>query len=91
MIVGIVVCLVVVVGLLVYVVICNDYFVGCDVEKNIVFFKVVGFSVGVVVYGVECEDCVCVYVCYIIYCMNKELVFDYLCDCVVMGGWVGVV
>lgn len=64
----------------VYVVIVNEYLVYCDVEEMGVLYNFFGFFVGLnlnVLLSIEKWE---VYVCDIMYSINNELGFDYLCD-----------
>lgn len=64
----------------VYVVMVNDYLVCCDVNWMCLLYEFFGFSVGVVIFFQLLEDKCVVYVVDIIYGINNEFGFDYLCD-----------
>lgn len=64
----------------VYIVIVNDYLVKRDVEWMGFIYNFLGFFVGVIVYGLIYEERKKVYSCDIIYGINNEFGFDYLCD-----------
>lgn len=70
----------VLIGCGVYVVIVNDYLVCCDVEWMSKVFVVLGMIIGVVVFQQFDDEKKVVYVCDVIYLINNELGFDYLCD-----------
>lgn len=64
----------------VYVVIVNEYLVICDFNEMGELYNFLGLSVGLNInfkfFDEKCE----VYNCDIIYSINNELGFDYLCD-----------
>lgn len=68
----------------VYVVIVNDYLVCCDVVQMGKLYNWLGLSVGVVYLGMLYSDKCEVYVVDIIYGINNEFGFDYLCDNMVL-------
>lgn len=64
----------------VYLVMVNDYFVSCDVEWMGCFYNFFGFFVGMIIFDILDVECCYVYCCDIIYGINNEFGFDYLCD-----------
>ncbi|MBT5292133.1 MAG: prepilin peptidase, partial [Cellvibrionales bacterium] len=63
-----------------HVVTVNDYLASRDCDEMRVVYESLGLSVGCVVQGMSHEERKAVYACDIVYCTNKELVFDYLKD-----------
>lgn len=72
-------------GLPVHVVTANDYLAQRDAEIMEPLYRALGLSVGTVVHGMAPEERRAAYLCDITYCSNKELVFDYLRDRMVLG------
>lgn len=68
------------IGCGVYVVMVNDYLVCCDVEWMGQVYCFFGLFVGLIQQDMCFEECWCNYNCDIIYVINLELGFDYLCD-----------
>jgi len=72
-------------GLPVHIVTVNDYLATRDAELMGPIYGALGLSVGVVVQGLTPEARRQAYACDVTYCTNKELVFDYLKDRLVVG------
>ena len=72
-------------GTPVHVVTVNDYLAARDAEWMGPIYGALGLTVGVVVHGTEPEVRRAAYRCDVTYCTNKELVFDYLRDRLVLG------
>lgn len=72
-------------GMPVHVVTVNDYLAARDTEWMGPVYRALGLSVGVVIHGKEPPARRAAYACDITYCSNKELVFDYLRDRLVLG------
>jgi preprotein translocase subunit SecA len=71
-------------GLPVHVVTVNDYLAARDAEAMGPVYRALGLSVGLVVHGVAPAARRAAYACDVTYCTNKELVFDYLRDRLVL-------
>ncbi|MEM8645891.1 MAG: preprotein translocase subunit SecA [Pseudomonadota bacterium] len=69
----------------VHVVTANDYLAQRDAEIMTPLYQALGLTVGIVVHGMKPEERRAAYLCDITYCSNKELVFDYLRDRMVLG------
>jgi preprotein translocase subunit SecA len=72
-------------GLPVHVVTVNDYLAGRDADAMGPVYVALGLTVGVVKQGMDPEARRAAYACDVTYCTNKELVFDYLKDRLVVG------
>jgi len=72
-------------GTPVHVVTVNDYLAARDAEAMGPVYRTLGLSVGVIVHGLTAEARRAAYGCDVTYCTNKELVFDYLKDRLVVG------
>jgi len=72
-------------GLPVHVITVNDYLVQRDAELMEPIYNALGLTVGFVIQGMEARHRAQAYACDITYCNNKELVFDYLKDRIVLG------
>ncbi len=72
-------------GLPVHVVTVNDYLAARDAEWMGAVYRFLGLTVGCVVHGKTPAQRRAAYGCDITYCTNKELVFDYLRDRLVLG------
>jgi preprotein translocase subunit SecA len=72
-------------GLPVHVVTVNDYLAARDSDAMGPVYRALGLTVGVVVHGMTSSDRQAAYACDIVYCTNKELVFDYLKDRIQIG------
>ena len=77
-------------GMPVHVITVNDYLVRRDAELMEPLYRSLGLSVGTIVDGMEHADRRAAYACDIVYCTNKQLVFDYLRDRMVRGGVKGM-
>ena len=73
-------------GMPVHIVTVNDYLVQRDAESMGPLFRALGLSVGTIVEGMQHAERRAAYACDIVYCTNKQLVFDYLRDRIVRGG-----
>ncbi|MEH6628456.1 MAG: preprotein translocase subunit SecA [Motiliproteus sp.] len=78
-------------GIPVHVVTVNDYLVQRDAEWMSPIYRALGLSVGMIVEGMSAEDRRAAYACDVTYCTNKQLVFDYLKDRLVMGSNSGCI
>ena len=76
-------------GLPVHVVTVNDYLAKRDADGMGPVYAALGLSVGVVQHGQSPQVRRSAYLADITYCTNKELVFDYLRDRIVLAGQVG--
>lgn len=72
-------------GMPVHIVTVNDYLAGRDAAAMGPVFTALGLTVGVVKQGMDPEARRAAYACDVTYCTNKELVFDYLKDRLVVG------
>jgi len=72
-------------GVPVHVISVNDYLTGRDAEEMGPLYRALGLSVGCVIQGMPPEERRRAYGCRITYVTNKELVFDYLRDRLVLG------
>ena len=72
-------------GLPVHVVTVNDYLAERDAELMRPLYRALGLSVGGVTHGMSAEARRQAYACDVTYCTNKDLVFDYLRDRIVLG------
>ena len=72
-------------GMPVHVVTVNDYLAARDAEAMGPVYAALGLTVGVVKQGMDLEARRAAYGCDVTYCTNKELVFDYLKDRLVVG------
>ena len=77
-------------GIPVHIVTVNDYLVQRDAALMGPLYRVLGLSVGAIVDGMEQAERRAAYACDIVYCTNKQLVFDYLRDRMVRGGVGGM-
>lgn len=76
-------------GMPVHIVTVNDYLAKRDAELMEPVYEALGLSVGVVEQGQDPEARRQAYACDVTYCTNKELVFDYLKDRLVLGRKTG--
>ena len=67
-------------GLPVHIVTVNDYLAARDAEAMGAVYRALGLTVGVIVHQMTAEARRAAYACDVTYCTNKELVFDYLKD-----------
>ena len=72
-------------GIPVHIITVNDYLAARDAEWMGPIYRALGLSVGVIVHGMAHEARQAAYACDVTYCTNKELVFDYLRDRLVLG------
>ena len=72
-------------GLPVHIVTVNDYLAKRDAELMRPLYQALGVSVGTVAAGMSSAARRQAYRCDVTYCTNKELVFDYLRDRIVLG------
>ncbi len=72
-------------GIPVHVISVNDYLTGRDAEEMGPLYRMLGLAVGCVVQGMEPALRQQAYSCPITYVTNKEIVFDYLRDRLVLG------
>jgi preprotein translocase subunit SecA len=79
-------CMVALAGSPVHIVTVNDYLAARDAEEMGPIYRALGLSVGVIVQGMAPEARRAAYACDVTYCTNKELVFDYLKDKLVVAG-----
>lgn len=78
-------CVAALAGVPVHVVSVNDYLTERDAEKLRPLYEALGISVGVVIHGQEPLERRANYGAQVTYCTNKELVFDYLKDQLVLA------
>ncbi|EAR60222.1 preprotein translocase subunit SecA [Neptuniibacter caesariensis] len=71
-------------GVPVHVVTVNDYLTARDAEEMAPVYERLGLSVGVIVHGLSPQERREIYAKDVVYCTNKELVFDYLKDSIVL-------
>ncbi len=72
-------------GLPVHVICVNDYLTARDAEEMGRVYKALGLTVGCVVHEKTLRERQAAYGCQITYCTNKEIVFDYLRDRLILG------
>jgi preprotein translocase subunit SecA len=72
-------------GFPVHVITVNDYLASRDADNLQPLYSRLGLSVGTVVAGMSLEERQQAYACDVVYCTNKELAFDYLRDCILLG------
>ena len=70
----------------VHIVTANDYLAKRDAETMAPLYEALGLSVGTVVHGMPHVERRAAYNADITYCSNKEIAFDYLRDCIALGG-----
>jgi len=73
-------------GIPVHIVTVNDYLVRRDAEYMGPLYRALGLTVGTILEGMTHAERRAAYACDIVYCTNKQLVFDYLRDRMVRGG-----
>ncbi len=71
-------------GIPVHVITVNDYLARRDGETMKPVYEALGLSVGVVTHDMSPEDRRTAYRCDVTYCTNKDVVFDYLKDRILM-------
>jgi preprotein translocase subunit SecA len=79
------VCAAALAGIPVHVVTVNDFLVLRDAAWMGPLYRFFGLSVGTITEGMSPEDRRAAYACDITYCTNKQLVFDYLKDRLMLG------
>jgi preprotein translocase subunit SecA len=79
------VCTAALAGLPVHVITVNDYLAARDAEWMKPVYHALGLTVGVITHGMDFEARRAAYACDVTYCTNKEIVFDYLRDRIVLG------
>jgi preprotein translocase subunit SecA len=67
-------------GVPVHVITVNDYLAGRDAEWMGPVYRALGLTVGCIIHDVAPPDRRGAYACDVVYCTNKEIVFDYLRD-----------
>ncbi|OGQ95153.1 MAG: hypothetical protein A2521_00400 [Deltaproteobacteria bacterium RIFOXYD12_FULL_57_12] len=72
-------------GVPVHIVTVNDYLAKRDAAWMGPIYETLGLTVGIVVQGMSLETRRQAYACDVTYCTNKELVFDYLKDRLLLG------
>jgi len=72
-------------GIPVHIITVNDYLARRDAEWMRPIYDAFGLRVGVVTHGISIKDRRSAYRCDITYCTNKEIVFDYLKDRLLLG------
>ncbi|MGQ4879965.1 DEAD/DEAH box helicase [Billgrantia sp. LNSP4103-1] len=72
-------------GIPVHVITVNDYLAARDAELMRPVYRALGLSVAVVVHGMTPHERRAAYAADVVYCTNKELVFDYLRDTQLLG------
>ncbi len=72
-------------GIPVHIVTVNDFLVQRDARWMGPIYKAFGLKVGTITEGMSLEERRAAYACDITYCTNKQLVFDYLKDRLLLG------
>ncbi|MGE5892741.1 MAG: preprotein translocase subunit SecA, partial [bacterium] len=72
-------------GIPVHIITVNDYLAGRDADWMKPVYEAFGLNVGVIVHGMSREERRAAYRCDVTYCTNKEVVFDYLKDRLMLG------
>ena len=72
-------------GIPVHVITVNDYLVERDAELMRPVYETLGLTVGTVIDGMQPEARRAAYACDVTYCTNKQIVFDYLKDRLVLS------
>lgn len=72
-------------GIPVHIITVNDYLANRDAGWMKPIYEAFGLSVGIISQGMSIEDRRRAYRCDITYCTNKEIVFDYLKDRLLLG------
>ncbi|MGI9273602.1 MAG: DEAD/DEAH box helicase [Endozoicomonas sp.] len=67
-------------GIPVHVVTVNDYLARRDLEEMAPVYRALGLTYGCIQSGMSVAERRAIYGCDVVYCTNKELVFDYLKD-----------
>jgi len=71
-------------GIPVHIITVNDYLARRDGEAMKPVYQALGLSVGIVTHDMSLEDRRAAYQCDVTYCTNKDVVFDYLKDRILM-------
>ena len=77
-------------GLPVHIVTVNDYLATRDAAWMRPIYELLGLTVGVISHGMDPAARRAAYACDVTYCTNKEVVFDYLRDRIVLGDQPGL-
>jgi preprotein translocase subunit SecA len=72
-------------GVPVHLITVNDYLADRDAQWMKPVYEAMGLSVGVIVQGMSPDERRDAYRCDVTYCTNKEIVFDYLKDRILLG------
>ena len=72
-------------GIPVHIVTVNDFLVARDAKWMGPIYQALGLTVGTIIEGMDQEQRRAAYACDITYCTNKQLVFDYLKDRLLLG------
>lgn len=72
-------------GIPVHVITVNDYLAARDADWMRPIYRALGLSVGTIIHGMDPGARRAAYGCDVTYCTNKEIVFDYLKDRLVLG------
>lgn len=77
-------------GIPVHLITVNDYLVARDAAQMQPLYHALGLTVGRILEGMDPDERRAAYACDIVYCTNKQLVFDYLRDSLQRGRIKGV-
>jgi len=72
-------------GVPVHIITVNDYLAHRDAQWMKPVYEAMGLSVGIIVQGMSPDERRDAYRCDVTYCTNKEVVFDYLKDRILLG------
>ena len=72
-------------GIPTHVITVNDYLARRDADWMGPIYRALGLSVGTIQHGMSPEERRAAYACDVTYCTNKEIVFDYLKDRIILG------
>ena len=72
-------------GIPVHIITVNDYLANRDANWMRPLYEAFGLSIGIITHGMSAEDRRKAYRCDVTYCTNKEVVFDYLKDRLLLG------
>lgn len=72
-------------GVPVHIITVNDYLAARDAAWMAPIYRILGLSVGIIVHGMDPSARAAAYACDVTYCTNKEVVFDYLRDRLLLG------
>ncbi len=76
-------------GMPVHIITVNDYLAGRDASWMKPLYEAMGLSVGIIKQGMDPIQRKRAYACDVVYCTNKEIVFDYLRDHLAMPKGLG--